>query len=186
VARPESVLIVPVLSAEPVVAAWLGRQGVHFGGAPLHVTVMYPFLPARSVGPEVEQQVADLAREVEPFGFVLARLGRFPGVWYLAPEPASPFLEITGRIQRRWPQCLPYRGAYPVVVPHVTVALGDHPPADPAALARRLPVTATADELWLLEAARRGWRLRRRFPLGPGAAAPGGCHDREGPAPAGG
>src|SRR6202020_2189829 len=46
---PDTALIVPVLEAEPAVAAWLGKQKVTFHGAPLHVTVMYPCLPARSV-----------------------------------------------------------------------------------------------------------------------------------------
>ena len=165
-ARPRTALIVPVHEAEPPVAAWLGQEQVDFDGAPLHVTVMYPFLAARSVGAADEAAIAELAHTIEPFAFALPRLGRFPGVLYLAPEPAPPFVEITERIQRRWPSCQPYHGAYDSVVPHVTVAFGDQPPADPAGLERVLPIAVQATELWLIEETRRGWRTRRRVPLG--------------------
>jgi len=165
-ARPASVLIVPVLDAEPVVAAWLGQDRVDFDGVPLHVTVMYPFLPARSIGAAEAESVAELARAIEPFPFVLARLGGFPGVIYLAPEPAASFVTITEQIQRRWPSCQPYRGAYESVIPHVTVAFAQQPPADPAELAEHLPIKTMAAELWLLRQTARGWRTSRRFPLG--------------------
>jgi 2'-5' RNA ligase superfamily len=165
-ARPGTCLIVPVLDAEPAVAAWLGRGSVASDGAPLHVTVMWPFLPAHAVDQAAETAIAALAGEIEPFDFELPRLGRFPGVLYLAPEPAPRFVAITDAIQRRWPSCQPYGGKYDAVRPHVTVALGDQPPADPAALERVLPVASRAEEIWLLEQTPRGWRTRRRFPLG--------------------
>lgn len=168
-ARPGTALIVPVLDAEPAVAAWLRQDQVEFDGAPLHITVMFPFLSARSVGAAEEDSVADLARGIEPFGFALPRLGGFPGVHYLAPEPAAPFVEITESIQRRWPSCLPYGGVYDTVIPHMTVAFGAQPLADPGTLERALPITTRADELWLIEQTRHGWRTRRRFPLGQGA-----------------
>jgi hypothetical protein len=165
--RPASCLIVPVPDAEPVVAAWLGRDRVDFDGAPLHVTVMYPFLPARSVRGATEAAVAGLARDIEPFDFVLARLGTFPGVQYLAPEPAASFVAITERIQRRWPSCQPYRGAYDSVIPHVTVVFADRPPLPPEVMRRDLPINSRATELWLLEQTTRGWRTKAKFPLGP-------------------
>jgi hypothetical protein len=167
-ARPASILIVPVLAAEPVVAAWLGQERVTFDGAPLHVTVMFPFLPARSLDAAEEAGIAELARETEPFCFALGRLGQFPGVQYLAPEPAAAFIAVTERIQRRWPACRPYDGVYSSVIPHMTIALAERPPADPGVLERELPIRARADELWLLEQTVHGWRTRRRFPLGDG------------------
>jgi 2'-5' RNA ligase len=170
-ARPASILIVPVLDAEPAVAAWLGQERVAFDGAPLHVTVMFPFLPARSLDAATEEAIAELARETEPFRFVLARLGQFPGVQYLAPEPAASFVAITDRIQRRWPSCRPYGGAYDSVVPHMTVAVAEQLPADPALLEPDLPIRVRAAEFWLLEQTVRGWRTRRRFPLGQPSAA---------------
>jgi 2'-5' RNA ligase len=170
--RPKTALLVPVLAAQAPVAAWLGQDQVTFDGAPLHVTAMYPFLGARSIGAAEEAAVAELASQVEPFGFTLARLGRFPGVHYLAPEPAAPFVDITERIQRRWPSCRPYGGVYEAIVPHVTIAFGDTPPADLATLERQLPISTGATELWLIEQTWRGWRTRRRFPLGRGSTRP--------------
>ena len=162
--RPETVLVVPVLDAEPAVGAWLGTSKVDFDGVPLHVSVMCPFLPARSVRQPDEQRIAELAAEVEPFDFALTHLRAFPGVHYLAPEPAAPFVGITEAIQRGWPSCQPYGGAYDSVIPHMTVAFGDDPPADPADLERSLPFVTRASELWLLEQTPRGWLTRRRFP----------------------
>ena len=163
--RPESVLIVPVLDAEPAVGAWLGTAKVDFDGVPLHITVMCPFLTARSIGQPEEQQIADMAAGIAPFDYALTRHDTFPGVHFLAPEPAAPFVAMTEAVQRRWPSCKPYRGVFDSVIPHMTVAFGE-PPADPADLKRALPIVTRASELWLLCQTPRGWRVRQRFPLG--------------------
>lgn len=164
--RPGSDLIVPVLDAEPPVRAWLGTPDADFGDVPLHVTVMYPFLPARAVGLAEEQWLAEFAAGVTSFEFALTHLGSFPGVHYLAPEPARPFVTMTEAIQQRWPSCRPYGGAYDAVIPHVTIAFGDAMPADPARLERALPIVTRASELWLVDQTPQGWRTRRRFPFG--------------------
>ncbi len=179
--RPGTDLIVPVLDAEPTVGAWLGSPGVDFGGVPLHVTVMYPFLPARSVRQAEEQWLAELAAGIGPFDFALTHLDTFPGVHYLAPEPAAPFVAITEAIQRRWPSCQPYGGVYDSVIPHVTVAFGDDPPADPADLERVLPIVTRASELWLLDETPGAWRTWRRFPLGSRVATHGKPQPPPGP-----
>ncbi len=172
-ARPMTCLIVPVLDAEPVIARWLGTGRIDFDGVPLHVTVMYPFLPARVVGAAEEQRIAELAGAMAPFDFTLTGPRRFPGVQYLAPEPASEFAALTERVRRRWPSCRPYGGAYDAVVPHMTVSFGDDPPVDEATLKRDLPIRASATELWLLDQTPHGWRRRRSFPLGSALAAEG-------------
>jgi hypothetical protein len=172
--RPATCLIVPVLAAEPAVARWLGQDRVDFDGAPLHVTIMYPFLPARPTAAEeaaaeeaaAEAAIADLASGIEPFDFVLARHGQFPGVQYLAPEPAGPFVAITEQIQARWPSCQPYGGAYDTVTPHMTVTFADRPPVPAEVMRRDLPIKTRAAELWLLEQTAGGWRTCSRFPLG--------------------
>jgi 2'-5' RNA ligase superfamily protein len=163
--RPESVLVVPVLDAEPAVSAWLGTTKVEFDGVPLHITVMCPFLPARSIGPAEEQQVAEMTAGIASFDYALTHHDTFPGVHYLAPEPAAPFVAITEEIQRRWPSCRPYGGVFDSVIPHMTVCFGE-PPADPGDLKPSLPIVTRATELWLLCQTPGGWRTRRRFPLG--------------------
>ena len=170
--RQGTCLIVPVLDAEPVVARWLNTDRVNFDGVPLHVTVMYPFMPARALDPAEEQGIAELARGIEPFDFALTGLRRFPGVQYLAPEPAATFAALTERIQLRWPSCEPYDGAYDTVVPHVTVTFGDDPPADDATLERDLPIRTRATELWLLGQTSHGWQTTERFFLGGGNHTP--------------
>jgi 2'-5' RNA ligase len=127
---------------------------------------MYPFLPARSVRQPEAERLAELTASIAPFDFALTRLDTFPGVYYLAPEPATPFVAITKAIQKRWPSCQPYGGAYLSVVPHMTVSFGDGPPAEPAELERLLPIVTRATELWLLCQTPNGWRNWRRFPLG--------------------
>ena len=164
--RPGTDLIVPVLDAEPVVGSWLGAPKVDFGGVPLHVTVMYPFLPARSIGQPETRCLAEITAGIAPFDFALTHLDAFPGVHYLAPEPADGFIAITEAIRRRWPSCQPYGGAYDSVVPHMTVAFGDAVPGDPAELERLLPIVTRASELWLLRQAPGGMRTWRRFPFG--------------------
>lgn len=168
---PGTALIVPVLAAEPVIAAWLLQRRVTFDGAPLHVTGMYPFLPARRVRAQAEEDVAGLARSIEPFDFALTHVRSFPGVTYLTPEPEAPFVDMTRAIELRWPSCVPYGGAFDTVVPHMTVALGGRLPADRGLLEQELPILARAEEIWLIEQTRHGWRTRRRFPLGNRAPA---------------
>jgi hypothetical protein len=170
-AWPASTLMVPVTAAEPIVARWLRQDRVDFGGAPLHITVMYPFLPARKMTGADKEAIAELASGIEPFAFSLPRLDRFPGVTYLAPDPAAPFIRMTELIQRRWPSCVPYGGAYDEVVPHMTVTFSDEPP-DPASLEQRLPITVRAEEIWLMTQTTHGWRTRCRFTLGNAGLQP--------------
>jgi hypothetical protein len=164
--RPASALIVPVPAAEKAVADCLEQGPVAATGLPLHVTVMYPFLRRSAISRREELAVAELARGIKPFDFELVRLDKFPGVHYLVPEPSAPFAEISEAVQRRWPSCALYAGAYDQVIPHVTVAFSQEPPAGHRQLSRLLPIGARAAELWLAEQSLGRWRVRRRFRLG--------------------
>lgn len=164
-AWPQTALIIPVHEAEPAVRAWLGHVP-DFEGAPLHVTVLYPFVPARRAGTATERAVARLAARTAPFEFKLSAIGGFPGVHFLAPDPPDRFVALVEEAWRHWPACPPYDGAYDTITPHLTVARGDRLPADPAGLTARLPISARATELQLLDRHRGRWRLRRSFPLG--------------------
>jgi hypothetical protein len=81
-----------------------------------------------------------------PFGFALTRVGRFPGVLYLAPEPAGPFVRLTTECNARWPDFAPYGGAHDQVVPHLTVAEGPEPAGLAEELERRLPIQTEATD----------------------------------------
>jgi 2'-5' RNA ligase len=155
---PATTLIVPVPSAD----AFLDESS-RDAGLPAHVTLLYPFLTPRLVGREVELTLGSLLKEVPPFDFVLSEVGRFPGIVYLAPQPAAPFIALTEALVERWPNHRPYRGAYEEIVPHLTVAYGE---TAPTGLAEHLPFSARAEEVWLMARAARRWVRHRTFPLG--------------------
>jgi hypothetical protein len=151
-------LIVPVPAAEGV----LGESSRE-AGLPAHITLLYPFLSVRSIDESAELALASVMRAVEPFDFVLSEVGRFPGVVYVTPEPAAPFLALTRAFVERWPDHQPYGGAFDETVPHLTVAYGE---AVPSGLVEQLPLRARAEEVWLMSRAGGRWVCRRSFPLG--------------------
>jgi hypothetical protein len=130
------------------------------------VTVLYPFVPARRAGPELTEALRETFAPLAPFDFVLTELRRFPGVLYLAPEPAAPFVALTEACVARWPEHPPYAGAYAEVIPHLSLAEGDEPPGAADRATSALPLPARAEEVWLMAAGRDGrWRERARIRL---------------------
>jgi len=152
-------LIVPVPSAEGLL-----QKSAREAGLPPHITLLYPFLNARTIHGETESTLASLLQEVPSFDFALSEIGRFPGVVYVSPEPATPFVALTQALAERWPDHQPYGGAFQEVIPHLTVAYGA---PIPSGLAERLPLTARAEEVWLMSRVAGRWVRRRAFPLGP-------------------
>jgi 2'-5' RNA ligase len=152
-------LVIPVQAADALV-----DRSARDAGMPAHVTLIYPFLHGRAIDHDTEQALASLIRETPSFDFTMAAVGRFPGVVYLAPEPAAPFVALTEALARRWPERPPYGGAHAQIVPHLTVANAD---AAPAGLAERLPLSAHAEEVWLMVRIAARWVRRASFPLGP-------------------
>jgi 2'-5' RNA ligase len=151
-------LIVPVPAADGLL-----QKSAREAGIPPHITIFYPFLNVRTIDAETESALAALLQEVPCFDFELTDIGRFPGVVYLSPEPAAPFVALTQALAGRWPDHQPYEGAYEEIVPHLTVAYGA---SIPGGLAERLPVRVRAEEVWLMSRAARRWTRRRAFPLG--------------------
>lgn len=181
--RPESSLLVPVPPASALVRRALGERGAPRSGLPPHVTLVYPFVPPAMIDDSVESMLEEIAARFPPFGFRLASVARFPGVLYLRPEPAAPFLDLTEAVVERWPNHRPYGRRASTVVPHVTVVVGPEPPGVAAALEQALPVECSVDHLDLVVQDDRGrWRIRRRLFL-PGER--GGALTRN-PAPVNG
>lgn len=171
--RSSSALVLPVEWAEPLVGRWRAEHDeAARAGLPAHITILYPFLPVRALTDAVEAELRRIAAERKRFRCVLERVGRFPGVVYLAPEPEEPFVELTQAIWSRWPERPPYGGAYDTVVPHLTVAIGAEPPGLAETLSKSLPIEGELTELWLMERDRHGrWQRRADFPLVTGAGA---------------
>lgn len=172
--EPESSILVLVPDAEPVVNPWRQRYDpLAPVGVAAHVTLLYPFLPPHEIDETVVAELRRVLGEFEPFDFAFRETGRFPGVLFLKPEPAEPFIAMTKAIVRRWPQCAPYGGRYDTVVPHSTVGHLD----DPARLDELdkvitpgLPIETQVSSAWLLVQDDDGnWWVRSRLGLGSAA-----------------
>jgi 2'-5' RNA ligase len=135
-------------------------------GMPPHVTVLYPFVGARRAGDELAAALRETLAPFAAFDFALPEVRRFPGVLYLAPEPAAAFVALTEAVVARWPEHPPYGGAYAEIVPHLSLAEGDEPAGAAERAAAALPLPARADEVWLMAADRDGrWSPSARIPL---------------------
>jgi 2'-5' RNA ligase len=82
---------------------------------PPHVTVLYP-------APDDVAAITEVLAPFDRFEVTFARLDRFPGVLWLAPEPAEPFVAMTEAMLARFPGHPPYGGVFRSIVPHLTVA----------------------------------------------------------------
>jgi 2'-5' RNA ligase superfamily len=168
----ESALIVPVPEAEPLVSGWRERYDDSARtGVPAHLTLLYPFLPPEDIGEADLGRLAALFASAAATPYRLTAVRRFPrGVLYLAPEPETFFRELTNRIWALYPHRPPYGGAFPEVIPHLTVAQSaDQALLDrvEAAVAANLPISAHARVVWLmLHGTDDRWRAGHRFPLG--------------------
>lgn len=135
---------------------------------PAHVTLLTPFVAPAELDAGVVLELRSLFAATAPFRLTLARIGRFPGVVYLAPEPAEPFVRLTEAVVARYPAYPPYGGAHETIVPHLTVAsTEDEGVLDQAAeaVAAGLPLAAWVEEVWLMEEISKVWERRERFPL---------------------
>lgn len=169
---PATGFVVAVPEAEPLVGALRSRFDPSAAvGVPAHITVLYPFMPPAQLTPEVLAHAADVLRGLAPFHFQLARVERFPGVLYLAPEPAALFVALTEALVRAFPAFPPFGGVHDRIVPHLTVAQGDEPALQQAeaelhaALRTHGPVSAACRELCLLQNAGGGWSQWHRLAL---------------------
>jgi hypothetical protein len=161
--RPDTALVIPVPSVEPILTEWRGHpmeQTVLWS----HITILWPFLPPWRITRSVERELSEMAANIASFDFQLSRIERFPRVHYLAPEPEQPFAQLTDQVVARWPRRLPYGGAFDSVVPHVAITT-DPPEAPLSSLAPHLPLHAQATVLQLVQQNSRGWVERGTWPL---------------------
>jgi 2'-5' RNA ligase len=138
-------------------------------GVPAHVTILFPFLPAIGLGRDVRTELVAIAAAHAPFDVRFRRVGRFPGVVYLAPEPSGPFKRLTGAVVGRFPDFPPYGGAHDEVIPHLTIAESQDGPLDRIAEGARAALPfghrVTAIEV-IVEGGDGRWHSRWRIQLG--------------------
>ena len=94
-------------------------------GVPAHVTLLYPFLPPSEIDAKVLGRVATCVSGHRAFQVQFARAKWFgEEVLWLAPEPDSPFRELTATLFGAFPETPPYGGNIFDPTPHLTVADG--------------------------------------------------------------
>jgi hypothetical protein len=158
-------LVIPIDCAAPALTGWAPAAGGIVAGH--HLTVIDPFVPSFLLDDDVLAGVREVLEEFAPFTYELTSIRRFPGVLYLAPEPAEPFIAMTQAVWQRFPEHPPYEGEFEEIVPHVTLALGDEPPGLAEHVTARLPVHGQVDDVWLfMEDASGKWGAAERFALG--------------------
>ena len=138
-------------------------------GMPAHLTLLYPFMDPVNFGPTPRARLAEVIRGFQGFELSFSRIGRFPEVLWIAPDPVEPLLELVRAIAAAFPDYPPYGGQFDSVIPHVTVGLGNG--LDLGALEPELrtrltpPVRQRVDAVALFTTIRRRWREVDRFLL---------------------
>ncbi len=173
--EPPSAIIIRIAVPPPVAALRRSHDPSARDGVPAHVTILFPFLPARALDRPVRRVLAGIAARAEPFDVTFASVASWPATVYLEPAPAEPFRALTERIVEAFPAFPPYGGAHAEIVPHLTVADRVGGPIAPIAVAApaALPfrARAAAVEVLATDPAVGQWRLRWRIPLGAGSPA---------------
>lgn len=113
----------------PALDAWVRARTAHYDASFLsadpnfshaHITLLSPWV-AHPTRVDLDR-VGRIAAEHPAFEFSLSRLGVFPnGVVHLVPDPSAPFTALTERLCAAFPQCDPYDGQFPELVPHLTL-----------------------------------------------------------------
>ena len=112
-------------------------------GMPPHVTLLVP-------APGDVEAIAEVLFAFAAFELVFARLERFPGTLWLAPEPAEPFARMIEALTQRFPDHQPYGGSFSEIIPHLTVAQSEFDEAV-STLEPWLPLSTRAERAVLLE-----------------------------------
>src|SRR5438874_2395129 len=122
-AADESALVVLVPAAEGLVRPFRDRHDTAAAlGVSAHITLLHPFKPPDEIDAAVLGRLQTGFAGFAQITFTLAKVQRFPGVLYLAPDPAEPFRALTRAISAWYPETPPYGGKWPDIVPHLSVA----------------------------------------------------------------
>jgi 2'-5' RNA ligase len=164
-------LVIPVQAADALLAAVGTRYpGTVREGVPAHVSLLYPFVAAAELDERVSGALGELVAEQAPMPVQLAECYHREGFVALRPDPIDGLRELISKTHRRWPDVVPYEGAYRDVEPHVTVALRcseETAVTIEREVTARLPLSAELREAWLV-AFEGQWLVRGRFEFGAG------------------
>jgi 2'-5' RNA ligase len=170
--QPRTALVIAIPEADARFGDLRRRFDPQAGlGVPAHITILFPFMPPEQIDDGMRRRLARLFKRHSPFRCVLNRVGRFAATAFLAPALPARFIELAAAVAREFPEYLPYEGAHPSTVPHLTIAHGDPQSADAAerelrlALERDGPVSVHCGTVTLLENATGTWRTMHDFAL---------------------
>jgi 2'-5' RNA ligase superfamily len=124
-----------------------------------HITLLAPFhRGADLLDPGLHAELRAFFATVAPFDFKLVEVRTFPDAHvYLAPEPDEPFREMTIALNALYPDCPPYGGLFPDIIPHLTIDATAHP--------NPLPIDAHASIAQLVHSHSGAWDVITRFSL---------------------
>lgn len=171
--QDETALVVLVPEVDESVVEFRSKyDSAVAAGLPAHITILYPFKNPSDIAKDVIDQLAVLFAEHSRFVFSLGSAKKFSNAVYLEPFPDGQFKELTEAVVERFPETLPYGGAFPDIIPHLTIGRAE----DSAEVSKmgteyllssvgRAPIEAEADRVWLL--VRRGdrWQPMVSFAL---------------------
>jgi hypothetical protein len=108
----ETALLLPVPAAEPAVSHHRARlDEAARDGVPVHVTVLYPFLPPAGISEPLLASLGKLFAGFAAFEFTLDRVGWFSEeVVWLGPRDPAPFSALTRVVFTAFPCCPPHGG----------------------------------------------------------------------------
>ena len=165
----QSAVIIPIPEVESIVGELRLRYDPAARlGVPAHITLLYPFCAPQMLDQEANT-LEKFCRSIAAVPFSFTDVRRFPATAYLHPDKSEVFARITRALVDLWPQCRPYDGAFPDIVPHLTVA--DRVNADvldtvEGLLRRRLPLPCVAREVSIFASDNTGmWSKRASFLL---------------------
>jgi 2'-5' RNA ligase len=169
----QSVLAILVPEAEPLVGSFRNEyDSSAAAGMPAHITINYPFRPGKEVASSTVDKLKSLFSRHRSFKYSLIAFKRFPGILYLEPSPGRPLNSLIRAVVERFPESPPYGGMYRDIIPHLTVAavedeakLNEISRRFAEACGGRLPIPATAREIWLMDNKTGSWIKRVSFPL---------------------
>lgn len=118
-------LVLRIPEVEHVVSRWRTLHDPSAAeGMPAHVTLVYPFRAREEIDEEAEASLTYLFAQSAPFDLHFHETRRFPvtSVLWLAPQNPAPIVSLVRALGLAFPEHLPYAGAHPDTVPHLTVA----------------------------------------------------------------
>jgi hypothetical protein len=172
-----SCIVIPVPEAEPAVDL-LRRTHTRDGaeGMPAHITLIYPFADDAILTARLANDARDVIAHFAPFDFQLTSVERFThpteGHVWLAPNPASNFVDIVRAFEDAFPEYPSFAGEFDDVIPHLTVvssASEETLASVEDQLADSLPIDAHALVAYLMVHGDGRWQKRSEFSLGAAA-----------------